>query len=53
MNSLKQSGNYAYHLLQHSTALPLALGLFMRYVSCTVLKNTPTVCLTDVTGRSL
>lgn len=35
MNSFKQSGNYVYHLLQHSTALPFAHRVFMRYMSDT------------------
>jgi len=35
MNSFKQNGNYVYHLLQHSTALPLDHRVSTRYASGT------------------
>ena len=41
MNSFKQSGNYVYHLLQHSTALPFIHRVLMRFMSDTHSTNRP------------
>jgi hypothetical protein len=39
MNPFKQSGNYVYHMLQHSTALSFAHRVFMRYMSDTTQEH--------------
>ena len=56
MNSFKQSGNYVYHLLQHSTALPFIHRVLMRFMSDTHRTNhllnicNWSVCITETDG---